>query len=122
MLTPEDLATIQADLVSLAADAEQTITYKRYTGTTGGDPALGIAPTDSYTDEVTTARVREIDLEEAEKSGGKLVLGDVEFVVRRTSASYRDRLVWNGYTYQPKQIAQIWLGGLLGYVIKAGKM
>jgi len=111
VLDPRDLATIAEDLAVLAADAEVPITYRRYIGTTPGDPSLGLPPQDQYEDEATTATVRELTVEEVQAAGGTYSLGDVEIGARRPVVDARDRIVYNGLTWRPVEIRPVRLGG-----------
>lgn len=111
MLNAADIAAIQRDLAALASDAEQAITYRTYTGTTGGDPVMGIPAQDAYTDEVATATVRELTVEEVQLSAGAYSIGDLEFGVRRNTATNRDLIVYGGSTWRPLEIRRVMLGG-----------
>lgn len=112
MLNADDLAAMQADLADLAGDAEQSITYRRYTGTSGGDAALGLPATDTYADETTTATVQPITAEVVQLSGGAYRLGDLEFGMRRTTAAPQDRIVYDGATWEPVEMRPVILGGV----------
>lgn len=111
MLSAKDLQAIQTDLSSIAGDAEQSITYRRYIGSAGGDPVLGIPPTDQTTDEATSAEVRELTIEEIQISAGVYKVGDLEFGVRRSAVDARDSVIYQGITWAPVEIRQVALGG-----------
>lgn len=124
MLDSDDLAYMRECLDDVAADMEEAVTYKRYDHTEPGDPILGTPDTPIYVDSATTAVVRELTLEEIQVSGGAYVLGDMEFKIRQTALSvtpaYADRIVYDGATYKPKSIKHSFLGGVIGWTVRAG--
>jgi len=123
VLTDNDMQYIKDCLQEIAPDTEQPIIYRQYTGTVQGDEALGEEDQHNYSDLSTTAEVREITLEEISQSGGTLVLGDVEFVIRLVQPPrYDDRIVWDGDTYRPKSIKKIWLKEALAWKVVGTKV
>ena len=128
LLDSNDVDFIRECLDDIADDVERPIAYKRYTGISAvapADPVMGIPDTYVYSDSDTTATVRDLTLEEIQKSGGVYVLGDVEFKIRQTALaeppSHSDRIVYAGYTFKPKSIGHSFLGGLIIWNIRAGK-
>lgn len=125
MLTSDDLSFVRECLDDVASDVEEAITYKRYVSTTPGDPVMGTADTPVYNDLAITASARELTLEEIQVSGGVYVLGDMEFKIRQTALSsqpaYADRIVYSGSAFKPKSITHSYLGGIIGWTVRAGK-
>jgi len=125
MLDSDDLDYIRECFDDVAIDAEETITYKRYVSTTSGDPVMGTPDTLVYSDLAITASARELTLEEIQVSGGVYVLGDMQFAIRQTALSlppaHADRIVYGGDSFKPKSINHSFLGGIVGWTIRAGK-
>ncbi|MBC9783545.1 hypothetical protein H1S01_03335 [Heliobacterium chlorum] len=123
MLTEKDVATMQADLADIGADIEEPITYKRFTGMTPGDAALGIAESPNYDDTAIQASCRELSMEEIQNSGGFYVFGDMEFKIRASvlTPTYGDRIDYMGAIYRPKSVKRTYLGSTLSYTVRAGK-
>lgn len=125
MLDSDDLAYIRECMDDVSPDAEEGITYKQYDHTEEGDPVLGTPDTPVYNDLVITAAARELTIEEIQVSGGAYVLGDMEFKIRQTALSakpaYGDRIIYDGDTYKPKSIKHSFLGGIIGWNVRAGK-
>lgn len=113
MLTPKDIATIQADMAGIAADVEVPIIYKVYLSTTPGNAALGIPAQDNYDEQESTATARELTTEEVATSGGVFTLGDMEFGVRRGAVDRRDQIVYGGATWAVKEIRPARLAGVV---------
>lgn len=124
MLNQDDLGYMRECLDGIAPDVEEPVTYKRYDHTDPGDPVEGTPDTPVYVDSAITAAVRELTLEEIQVSGGAYVLGDMEFKIRQPALSaapvYADRIVYAGATYKPKSIGHSFLGGVIGWKIRAG--
>lgn len=125
MLETDDLAYIQECLDDVAPDTEEAVTYKQYDYTEPGDPVLGTPDTPVYNDLAITATARELTIEEIQVSGGAYVLGDMEFKIRQTALTaapaYADRIIYDGATYKPKNINHSFLGGVIGWGVRAGK-
>ncbi|GEM_PF-2330196 len=125
MLDSDDLTYIQECLDDVSLDTEEEVTYKRYVSTTPGDPAMGTPDAPVYNDIAITASARELSLEEVKVSGGVYVLGDMQFKLRQTvlvtQPAYTDRIVYSDATYKPKSITHSFLGGVIGWTIRAGK-
>ena len=119
MLDARDIAWMQEALAEASAAVEQPITYRRYSHTDPGDPALGIPPQDVYVDESATAAVRELTLQEVQVSAGAYQVGDTEFVVRRAAADARDRILYDGAEWVPVELRRMYLGTTLGFKIVA---
>lgn len=125
LLDSADVDFIRECLDDVASDVEQDITYKRYISTKAGDPVFGTPDTPVYTDTEIAASVRDLTLEEIQVSGGVYVLGDMEFKIRQTALAsppaYADRIIYAGATFKPKSIGHSFLGGVVGWKIRAGK-
>lgn len=123
LLTQKDIDDIKAAMAELAPFTEEPITYRTYTGTTEGDPVLGTPDTPNYTDTPETAGTRDLSLEEVVVSGGVYVMGDMEFTCRRAvKPAYEDRIVYDGFTWKPKDIDKLYLGEVLWWVVVARKV
>lgn len=122
LLTQKDIDDLKAAMAELAPFTEEPIVYKKYTGMTPGDPLVGTPATPIYTLADSTAMVRDLTVEEIAVSGGKYILGDMEFSIRTaTQPAYDDRIVYNGLIWKPKKINPVYLGEALWWEIKAGK-
>ncbi|ATW24163.1 hypothetical protein [Candidatus Formimonas warabiya] len=142
MITTDDMDFIRECLSDVAGDVEESIVYKKYLNTTPGDQVMGIPDTPNYESFDITARVRALTLEEIQVSGGAYIFGDVEFKIRKQDwmqwdlnltggydpesstirPDYPDRIIYDGLTYKPKSYSHAWLGGVLWYKVKAGKL
>jgi len=125
LLDSADVDFIRECLDDVSSDVEQDITYKRYSSVTPGDPVFGTPDTPDYVDAEITASLRELTLEEIQVSGGVYVLGDMEFKIRQAALAsdpaYADRITYAGATFKPKSISHSFLGGVIGWKIRAGK-
>jgi hypothetical protein len=125
LLDSNDVDFVKQCLADISGDVEQPITYRRYVNTTPGNQVMGTTDTPNYDDLSIDASVRDLTLEEVEKSGGAYVLGDVEFKIRHTKLpskpAYADRLIYDESTFKPKSITHSYLGGVLSWTIRAGK-
>jgi len=124
LITDRDVADIKSALEELAPYTEEPITYKQYSHTNTGDPVQGISAEPVYVEDpdTTSANVEALSVEEIAVSGGRYVLGDMLFTVRRnTEPSYQDRIVYDGATWKPKSIGKMFLREVLWWEIRAGK-
>lgn len=128
MLTPQDIATIQADMASIAGDAEQTVTYLRYASTTPGDKAAGIPESAVYDPPEGTpvgALVYPYEVRIADQPGGRLPTGETVFRIRQTLLTPRpqpeDRINWQGATWAPTAIDEVRLGATLAWTVRCRK-
>lgn len=125
LLNSADVDFIRECLDDVSGDVEQDITYRRYSSMTPGDPVFGTPDTPVYADAAITATARELTLEEIQVSGGVYVLGDMEFKIRQaalaSAPAYADRIIYAGATFKPKSISRSFLGGIIGWTIRAGK-
>lgn len=125
MLTPQDLATIQADLGGLAVETERPIRFYRFTGRAPGDKAAGMPSQPVYdpTDGMPlTAVVYPVMVEQKDAPGGRIATGEVAFRLRRAICPDRpkpeDRIVWQGSWYVPGAIDEVWMGGGVAWTVK----
>jgi hypothetical protein len=124
LLTQKDIDGIKEALNDLAPFIEEPIVYRRYDHTEAGDPTLGTSDRFIFTDDpsVFSAIVNELTLKEVQVSGGVYLLGDLEFIIRRTAQpAYEDRIVYGGNTWKPVEIKHLWLKEVLWWEIVARK-
>ncbi len=69
-------------MVEVSGAFEEPITIKRWTGTTGGNPAHGQAPTDVYTTIPSRANITELAPQEIYFPGSIYVAGDIRAEIR----------------------------------------
>jgi len=101
---------------------EEPVTFKIYTSTVAGDPALGIAKTFEYNLVQATAIIAMIQQEDIVYSGGVYQIGDINVQSVRElkpiddiTGCPGDRLIWRGHEY--RQVGNIATNYLAGYVL-----
>lgn len=65
-------------MAELAPLVEEQVTIQRYTGQTGGDPAAGVAPTNTYITIYTQAVIESLNPEELAFANGFYITGDLK--------------------------------------------
>lgn len=82
----QDWRFLREGFDELAPSLEEPVTYHKYTGTSGGVPAFGVAEGRLYDDVKTFAALSAVSVKDIQGGGGFYLVGDVRASLRYPAA------------------------------------